>query len=196
MFAFNPKLSIHIPSLLPTTTEEMIKEAFARWNLGKVDHVNIFIKKKRPFNMAFVHFEYWFDNVAARNMQQRILDPNKCARFVYDDPLYWILATFEHPKQKLASPKRLVPFLSEYCEQDMDDTEPDENGMTELDYMRCEEFDIMQEEEETWRDYSKAIQDGITLEDTQRQEEYLQQQEEYALFCEEALRRHPSLVTM
>ena len=41
--------------------------------------------------IIIIHFEYWFNNIVVLNFQDRIRDPNREARIVYDDPWHWIV---------------------------------------------------------------------------------------------------------
>ena len=182
---FNPTMSLHIPHVFPNITVEMIKQSFAKWQIGNVNHVDLVPKKGKKYNMAFVYFDTWYeDSLNAVHMQERICDPSKVAKLVYNDPKYWILCEYK-PKKDTMVADPLSSFLAEY--KDADDEEEDENGMTEKDYLRCEEFHRQKEEEETWEDYAEITKDGMTLEDLIRCEEYFENMEKDAIRCEEFL---------
>ena len=161
---FNKTMSLHIPHVYKNVTENMMKETFLKWNLGKVNHVDFISKKGKQYNMAFVHFDEWLeDSLNAVHMQERIKDPSKVAKLVYDDPKYWILCEYKpEPNDFICSKK-----------------EEDEYGLTEIDYLRIEEFEIKQEEEEIFEDYAEATKDGLTLEDLLRCDEYFEMEEFY-----------------
>lgn len=62
--------------------------------LGDVSSVD-FIRKQgkygNNFHAAYIHFNHWYNGVAAQNLKERILNPGKEARIVYDDPWFWIV---------------------------------------------------------------------------------------------------------
>jgi hypothetical protein len=43
------------------------------------------------YNSAYIHFEYWYDTVVSASFQERVRNPDKEARLVYDEPWYWIV---------------------------------------------------------------------------------------------------------
>jgi hypothetical protein len=103
--AFNYNLVIYIPRMNTFwATPEKVKEVFIKQNIGMVSRVDIIKKRvtkqrKRErkhvggdyMRSAHVYFKTWFDTEANRNLQARIMDPNKEARVVIDEPWYWLL---------------------------------------------------------------------------------------------------------
>ena len=86
--------SVYIPRMFTNITEEKIKEIFASMNVGSVSRVDFIGKtnnKGEKYNMVFVWFQEWFDNIAAQNLKSKIEDPNVQAKFVYEDPWFWII---------------------------------------------------------------------------------------------------------
>lgn len=155
MAFFNNKMSLHIPHVFPNVTSEMIAYNFMKWNIGKVSYVDIVPKKGKKYNMAFVYFQEWFeDSMNAIHLQERIQDPNKVAKWVYNDPQYWILCEYNKGKEG--------------------EDEEDEYGLTEKDYLRIEEFMIEQEDKEIYEDYAEATKDLLSLEDSYRCDEYFE----------------------
>jgi hypothetical protein len=61
-------------------------------------------KDGKAYNAAYIHFEFWCDTIANRNLQARICDPTKEARIVYDEPWHWIV--LENKARKYASGER------------------------------------------------------------------------------------------
>lgn len=102
--AFNNTLVIYIPRMNTFWgTSDKVKEVFFNQNIGKVSRVDIIKKKvslerkaKRNHNgsniirSAYVYLK-WYDTEANRNLQARIMDPEKEARVVIDDPWYWLI---------------------------------------------------------------------------------------------------------
>jgi len=102
---FNPQLVLYIPRMNTYWADpEKITEVFHKQNIGIVSRVEI-IKKKVSndrkeqrkhvggnfIRSAHVYFTTWHDTVANRNLQIRILDPEREGRLVFDDPWYWLL---------------------------------------------------------------------------------------------------------
>lgn len=87
--------SILIPHIFMNIPIQKIKSSFEDLNIGKVERIDSIIKLSREgykYRMAFIHFEYWnMNNCAAVNLKERIENPYKEARLVYDDPWYWLL---------------------------------------------------------------------------------------------------------
>jgi len=111
-------MSLYIPRVFPNYDGEAIAKVFESLRLGKVNRIDFVPKTGRDgkgYNAVYVHFEQWYDNVAARNFQARVVDPEQEARIVYDDPWFWIV--FENKSQKRPQ-SRFTPsarqFRSEY----------------------------------------------------------------------------------
>lgn len=86
--------SIYIPHVFPNITRERIAEAFVSNDYGIVRQIDFVAKMSfngRAYNGAFVHFSHWFSSPAADSFREKIEDPEKQARIVYDDPWYWIV---------------------------------------------------------------------------------------------------------
>jgi len=94
MSSINQNLSLFIPHMFPNITEDRIASIFNTYSIGfvsRVDFVGKTDKNGKFYNAAYVHFDAWFNNSAVENFQERVLNPNKEARIVYDDPWYWIV---------------------------------------------------------------------------------------------------------
>lgn len=87
-------ISLFIPHVYANYTREKVMEVFDAMLIGKVKNVD-FVQKMgsdgKPYNAAYIHFHEWYDNIAAHNFQSRVLNPDKEARVMYDDPWYWIV---------------------------------------------------------------------------------------------------------
>jgi hypothetical protein len=53
---------------------------------------------------AYIHFENWYNTDAAQCFQERVLNPDKEARLVYDDPWHWIV--LENKARKYSAGER------------------------------------------------------------------------------------------
>ena len=101
MNTFNNKLSLYIPRVTPECADVALMTAkFAELEIGEVRRID-FVEKISangyPYFQAFVHFESWNDCQTTRNMQERIADPNRQCRIVYNDPWYWVLLKNNNP---------------------------------------------------------------------------------------------------
>ena len=86
-------MSIYIPRIFANITKDFIVDTFEFQQIGKVKQVDFVEKmdnKGKTYNSAFVHFDFWYDNISASNFQKRVKDENKEARIVYNDPWYWV----------------------------------------------------------------------------------------------------------
>lgn len=86
-------ISLYIPHVFANISKEFIAETFENLRIGKVINIDFVSKlgKDAQYNTAYVHFEYWYENTAAYNFQERVLNPEKEARLIYDEPWYWIV---------------------------------------------------------------------------------------------------------
>jgi hypothetical protein len=100
-------ISLYIPHVFANFTKEYIVSTFERLDIGLVNHVDLVGKMGtdgKPYNSAYIHFTEWHDNAGARNLQERVLNPEKQARLMYDDPWFWIV--LENKAQKFNSGDR------------------------------------------------------------------------------------------
>lgn len=93
-------MSLYIPHVFSNIDTTRIVNVFESNGLGKVSKVDFVSKmgSRGEYNSVYVHFDYWYDNVVAQNFQERVRNPDKEARIVYDDPWYWIV--FENKGRK------------------------------------------------------------------------------------------------
>ena len=80
-----PNVSLYIPHVFANFVKADIIEAFEKVFIGKVSKID-FVSKigndRKPYNSAYIHFEYWYDNAGAVNFQNRVLNPNQEARLI------------------------------------------------------------------------------------------------------------------
>ena len=87
-------MSIYIPHVFSNITEDRITRVFDSLSLGKVKNIDFVAKMSKygtVYNAAYIHFEYWHDTVTSQSFQERVRNPDKEARLVYDEPWYWIV---------------------------------------------------------------------------------------------------------
>jgi hypothetical protein len=120
-------ISLYIPHMFKKFTGEYIAEVFNRFNIGMVDHVDFVPKidrRGRPYNAAYVHFKHWFDGVIAANFQERVLNPNKEAHIVHDDPWYWNVLENTAKKPTAKDPTAKDPTAKDPTAKKLTDVEP------------------------------------------------------------------------
>jgi hypothetical protein len=87
-------MSVYIPHVFSNINEDRIIRVFESLSLGKVKHID-FVEKMSThgatYNAAYIHFDYWYDTVVSASFQERVRNPEKEARLVYDEPWYWIV---------------------------------------------------------------------------------------------------------
>jgi len=101
-------ISLYIPHVFANINKKRIADTFENLRIGNVKRVDIVRKRGaggEDFNSVYIHFNYWYDNIAARNFQDRVLDPNMEARIVYDEPWYWIVLENKGAKVKSSDRK-------------------------------------------------------------------------------------------
>ena len=87
-------MSIYIPHVFSNITEDRITRVFDSLSLGKVKHIDFVEKMSKygtVYNAAYIHFECWYNTVTSQTFQERVRNPDKEARLVYDEPWYWIV---------------------------------------------------------------------------------------------------------
>jgi hypothetical protein len=75
-------------------TEARVAKVFASLLLGEVHHVDFIPKTDKngkSYNAAYIHFAFWYESDIACHFQERVLNPDKEARLVYDEPWFWIV---------------------------------------------------------------------------------------------------------
>lgn len=101
----NSNLSLYIPYVFVNITEQRIIHVFESLRLGKVRYVDFVSKNARGniYNSVYVHFDTWYENKASIHFRERVLNKQKDAIIMYDDPWYWIV--LENTGNKVATGK-------------------------------------------------------------------------------------------
>lgn len=102
-------ISLYIPHIFANYNKNDVAKVFEDLSIGKVKTID-FISKMgndgKAYNAAYVHFDYWYDNIAASNFQERVLDPKKEARLMYEDPWFWLV--LENKSRKIVTGDRKI----------------------------------------------------------------------------------------
>ena len=132
----NANMSLYIPRVFSNISKERIADVFECLRLGKVNRIDFVAKMDRNndlYNAVYVHFEYWYSNDAARNFQERLMNPEKETRVVYDDPWYWIVLENKGFKHVSGDRKQRV-FIDETIETANDYLETPQKMMSNADF--------------------------------------------------------------
>ena len=100
-------ISLYIPHVFANYTKEDVAQVFEEFSIGDVKNID-FVEKMgndgKAFHAAYVHFHEWYSNPNAAAFQEKVMNPNKEARLVYDKPWYWIV--LENKVRKIAPGER------------------------------------------------------------------------------------------
>lgn len=109
-------LSIYIPHVFLNISKEYIINIFDILEIGKIKYIDIVPKvnnNNKYYNSAYIYFEEWYDNIVAKNFQERILNADKEARIVYDDPYFWVILENKTTKSLQRKPRICLDDLSQ-----------------------------------------------------------------------------------
>lgn len=111
MAAQMKNISLFIPHIFANyTKQDVIKVFEEEQQIGKVNHID-FIKKYNngtEYYAGYIHFDYWNENPVAIQLQEDILDVNKEAHIMYEDPWYWIVLENKTNKQVIKPGERKI----------------------------------------------------------------------------------------
>jgi len=93
MFSIDQSLSLFIPRVSLNIKKNYIKQKFESLRLGIVDHIDFVQKNKKGFlyKAAYIYFSQWFLSITVEHFQEKVFNPLKQARLIYDDPNFWIV---------------------------------------------------------------------------------------------------------
>lgn len=186
--------SLYIAHVFPNIHKKRIAQLFEKLYLARIKGINLVPKMGKDgktYNSAYIHIDYWFDNQAAKNFQEKIRSDAKEALLVYDDPWYWIV------NENLSADKS--KFIEKAEEENVEDKQQKSNDLfremqmmldnleklcaenkRELNALKYKDEDQDQgnsgftEEEE----YQLLKELRFQLRDEEREREYQEQQEE------------------
>lgn len=98
-------MSLFIPHVFPTFTEEYVSLAFEE--VGDVDRVDFVAKQDRDgkhYNAVYVHFKKWHNNSYTSEIQSSITK-NGSTKFYHDETWYWIVLP-NNTKKHASGPER------------------------------------------------------------------------------------------
>lgn len=163
MSASVKNMSLYIPHVFANIGKDKIIEAFEKLDIGKIkniDYVSKMGKNSEAYNAVYIHFENWYNNTAAQHFQDRVKDPKKEARLVYEDPWFWIVlenkakkhtsgdrksridvGTLSNNNNKKEAVASVVPVSVTPVEKEVQHQVVDAKGLTEEDYQHMDEFE-------------------------------------------------------
>lgn len=154
--------SVFIPHVFPNIKHEHIANAFTMHGYGFVKSVDFVSKMRTDGKMsrsAFVHFVHWFSGEGPDRFREKIEDPEKQARIVYDDPWFWIVLPNTGKKvvrDPCADCAACTFARSERYQQPMTE-------LVDASYVSCLERDIalLREENAMLRRMTDQVESGI-----------------------------------
>jgi hypothetical protein len=100
-------ISLYIPHIFANYSKDNVAQIFESQGIGKVSHID-FVSKLghdgKEYNAAYIHFDHWLNGTVASNFHERVLNPEKEARLMYEDPWYWLV--LENKTRKVVSGDR------------------------------------------------------------------------------------------
>ena len=105
MSAIN-NISLYIPHIFANYSKENVANVFETLKIGKVKNIDFISKMgndNKPFNAAYIHFYYWYDNIGAANFQEKVLHKSP-TKLMYDEPWFWLV--LENKGKKIVSGER------------------------------------------------------------------------------------------
>ena len=92
--------SILIPHIWDNITKERIISVFEKLQIADVARVDMIPRDNSTSFMAFIHMNYWYNNTAAKNLRNKIVQGEE-GRVVYDDPWHWVVVMAKNPRLNL-----------------------------------------------------------------------------------------------
>ena len=89
---FDQHMSLYIPRVLHSVTKQRMADILMHMQLGVVGRIDV-VPVNSTYYAAYVHFDWWFDNVTSRSFQERVRDKEKQAWLTYQEGAggYWIV---------------------------------------------------------------------------------------------------------
>ena len=78
-------LSLYIPIISDSVSENYIKKIFVNKNIGKILRVDFVKNIQKNRREAFIHFDEWFVNDEVSALKKDIEDPNTKTKLMYND---------------------------------------------------------------------------------------------------------------
>ena len=98
-------------------TQEYIANVFWRQHIAKVSSITLipYLKNGKVFNIAYITIGQWSE--LSYNFIQRLKNPNKETRFVYNDDNWWPIKINTHNNGNIIVGNYTVEFNEDYFNQ-------------------------------------------------------------------------------
>ena len=107
-------LSLYIPIISESTSEEYIIKMFKNHNIGKVMRVDFVKNKAKNRREAFIHFDEWFNSEESEKIKNDVLNPNTKTKFKYTESgKFWPLLINKNAHKRVNNPNYEVLNKSE-----------------------------------------------------------------------------------
>ena len=107
-------LSLYIPVISGSTTENYIKKMFDQYKIGKVMRVDFVKNIAKNRREAFIHFDEWYTTDESFKLQQDILNPATNTRFIYTPAgRFWPLLVNKNAHKRVNNPNYEMVDLEE-----------------------------------------------------------------------------------
>ena len=139
-------ISLYIPHIFANFSKTDVAKVFEDQTIGKVkniDFISKMDKDSKPYNAAYIHFDYWFDTLVAKHFQERVIDPRKEARIMYDDPWFWIVLENKSTKVITGERKKCID-IGDLNERKITSFQESEDATSAI--VKEEEVDFIEEQ--------------------------------------------------
>ena len=107
-------LSLYIPVISGSTTENYIKKMFHEHKIGKVMRVDFVKNIPKNRREAFIHFDEWYITDESSALQQDIIDLSTNTRFVYTPSgRFWPLLVNKNAHKRVNNPNYEMVEMNE-----------------------------------------------------------------------------------
>ena len=106
-------LSLYIPIISESTSEDYIKSSFEKNKIGKILRVDFVHNIQKNRREAFIHFDEWFDTIECVKLKESILDPNVKAKLYHTSERFWPLLVNKNAHKRNNNPNYKVLENSE-----------------------------------------------------------------------------------
>jgi len=106
-------LSLYIPIISDSISENFIKKVFVNKNIGKILRVDFVKNLEKNRREAFIHFDEWFVNDEVNALKEDIKNPNTKTKLMYNDKNFWPLLVNKNPHKRVNNPNYSVLEKSE-----------------------------------------------------------------------------------
>ncbi len=106
-------LSLYIPIISDSISENYIKKIFVNKNIGKILRVDFVKNIQKNRREAFIHFDEWFVNDEVSALKKDIEDPNTKTKLMYNNKNFWPLLVNKNPHKRVNNPNYSILEKSE-----------------------------------------------------------------------------------